>query len=103
MQLFNHLFNSRYEESEWGWDEKDKLREMIDDAAWYLVATSDDNKPVAFSHFRFDVILQLLSITYLFKIKICIFPSRLIMVLLFYTGMLTWIITLLVINTTKTV
>ena len=62
MQSFNHLFNSRYEESEWGWDEKDKLREMTDDAAWYLVATSDDNKLVAFSHFRFDVIFQLFII-----------------------------------------
>lgn len=49
----------RYEESDWGWDEKDKLREMTEDAAWYLIASTNENKPVAFSHFRFDVILKL--------------------------------------------
>nr|CAG4636713.1 EOG090X0MNC [Eubosmina coregoni] len=44
-----------YEESDWGWDEKEKLNEMTEDAAWYLIATTSDGKPVAFSHFRFDV------------------------------------------------
>nr|CAG4638202.1 EOG090X0MNC [Chydorus sphaericus] len=44
-----------YELSEWGWDEKDKREEMMESAAWYLIAYSPEGKPLAFSHFRFDI------------------------------------------------
>ena len=48
-------FNS-YEASAWGWNEKEKLSEMTEDSAFYLIASSkDENKPLAFSHFRFDM------------------------------------------------
>ncbi|XP_053134496.1 N-alpha-acetyltransferase 40 isoform X3 [Hemicordylus capensis] len=44
-----------YEQSEWGWKDREKRDEMTDDRAWYLIALKDGSVPVAFSHFRFDV------------------------------------------------
>ncbi|XP_066466279.1 N-alpha-acetyltransferase 40 isoform X1 [Tiliqua scincoides] len=44
-----------YEQSEWGWKDREKRDEMTDDRAWYLIALEDGSVPVAFSHFRFDV------------------------------------------------
>lgn len=46
---------SRYEQSEWGWKEREKREEMKDERAWYLLARDAESAPVAFSHFRFDV------------------------------------------------
>lgn len=45
----------RYEQSEWGWKEREKREEMKDERAWYLLARDAESAPVAFSHFRFDV------------------------------------------------
>ncbi|NXN14726.1 NAA40 acetyltransferase, partial [Indicator maculatus] len=45
----------RYEQSEWGWKEREKRQELRDDRAWYLLAREPGTGPVAFSHFRFDV------------------------------------------------
>ncbi|KAF5925958.1 hypothetical protein HPG69_015994 [Diceros bicornis minor] len=44
-----------YEQSEWGWKDREKREEMTDDRAWYLIAWENSSVPVAFSHFRFDV------------------------------------------------
>nr|CAG4641399.1 EOG090X0MNC [Eulimnadia texana] len=44
-----------YEQSSWGWSDTKKKREMTEDSAWYLIATTPEGKPVAFSHFRFDM------------------------------------------------
>ncbi|XP_071657577.1 N-alpha-acetyltransferase 40 isoform X2 [Patagioenas fasciata] len=44
-----------YEQSEWGWKEREKRAELRDERAWYLVARDPQRGPVAFSHFRFDV------------------------------------------------
>uniref|UniRef100_A0A7N4PAM7 N-alpha-acetyltransferase 40 n=1 Tax=Sarcophilus harrisii TaxID=9305 RepID=A0A7N4PAM7_SARHA len=44
-----------YEQSEWGWKDREKREEMTDDRAWYLIAWEESAVPVAFSHFRFDV------------------------------------------------
>uniref|UniRef100_A0A8C9PJF0 N-alpha-acetyltransferase 40, NatD catalytic subunit n=1 Tax=Spermophilus dauricus TaxID=99837 RepID=A0A8C9PJF0_SPEDA len=44
-----------YEQSEWGWKDREKREEMMDDRAWYLIAWENSSVPVAFSHFRFDV------------------------------------------------
>lgn len=46
-----------YEQCEWGWNDKVKKEEMTDDRAWYLIARTPEpeSKPVAFSHFRFDM------------------------------------------------
>lgn len=46
----------RYENSDWGWKDKEKREEMTEDKALYLIARdSFNNKPVAFTHFRFDM------------------------------------------------
>ncbi|KAJ8338038.1 hypothetical protein SKAU_G00370040 [Synaphobranchus kaupii] len=44
-----------YEQSEWGWKEREKKEEMMDERAWYLLVRDIDSAPIAFSHFRFDV------------------------------------------------
>ncbi|XP_063293712.1 N-alpha-acetyltransferase 40 [Pelobates fuscus] len=44
-----------YEQSEWGWKEREKREEMTDERAWYLIARDELAAPVAFVHFRFDV------------------------------------------------
>ncbi|NWI61158.1 NAA40 acetyltransferase, partial [Calyptomena viridis] len=44
-----------YEQSTWGWKEREKREELRDERAWYLLAREPDTVPVAFSHFRFDV------------------------------------------------
>ncbi|RLV76492.1 hypothetical protein DV515_00016918, partial [Chloebia gouldiae] len=44
-----------YEQSEWGWKEREKREELRDERAWYLLAREPGHGPVAFSHFRFDV------------------------------------------------
>ncbi|XP_066993302.2 N-alpha-acetyltransferase 40 [Anabrus simplex] len=44
-----------YEKCSWGWNDKTKLEEMTDSAAWYLLARTTQGQNVAFSHFRFDL------------------------------------------------
>ncbi|KAM4880078.1 N-alpha-acetyltransferase 40 isoform 3-T4 [Sylvia borin] len=44
-----------YEQSEWGWKEREKRAELRDERAWFLLAREPSARPVAFSHFRFDV------------------------------------------------
>nr|CAG4642241.1 EOG090X0MNC [Eurycercus lamellatus] len=53
--LLKRNMKKMYEESAWGWDEKEKHKEMTESGAWYLIAYNSDGKPLAFSHFRFDV------------------------------------------------
>lgn len=46
----------RYEKSSGGWHAWEKREEMSEDAAWYLIACdTNTQKPIAFSHFRFDM------------------------------------------------
>jgi hypothetical protein len=45
----------RYEQSDWGWGDREKREELLDSRAWHLIARDSDGKPVAFSHFRFDM------------------------------------------------
>ena len=52
---FNAFFFIRYEESAWGWNEKEKKLEMTEDSAWFLIAFTKEGNPIAFSHFRFDI------------------------------------------------
>ncbi|XP_042295071.1 N-alpha-acetyltransferase 40 isoform X3 [Sceloporus undulatus] len=53
--VFKKYDRNGYEQSEWGWKDREKRDEMADDRAWYLIALEDGSLPVAFSHFRFDV------------------------------------------------
>jgi hypothetical protein len=56
MDLLSTNMKKLYEESEWGWKEKNKTDEMMDESAWYLVAReAESGSPVAFSHFRYDM------------------------------------------------
>ncbi|XP_078516671.1 N-alpha-acetyltransferase 40 [Lissotriton helveticus] len=54
-ELTKTNMQSLYEQSEWGWKDREKRDEMTDDRAWYLVAREESSQPVAFIHFRFDV------------------------------------------------
>lgn len=54
-KLLESNMKTLYEESDWGWNEGNKKTEMFEDAAWYLIARDSEDKPVAFSHFRFDM------------------------------------------------
>jgi len=53
--LLSRNMQSLYESSSWGWHREEKFKEMTEDAAWYLIAYNEEEKPVAFSHFRFDM------------------------------------------------
>lgn len=56
MDLIERNMKALYEKSTWGWQEKNKKEEMYDDAAWYLIAeNADDNTPIAYAHFRYDM------------------------------------------------
>lgn len=56
IELCSQNMKAMYEKSSGGWHAWEKREEMSEDAAWYLIA-SDTNtqKPIAFSHFRFDM------------------------------------------------
>uniref|UniRef100_A0A8B9EKX6 N-alpha-acetyltransferase 40, NatD catalytic subunit n=1 Tax=Anser cygnoides TaxID=8845 RepID=A0A8B9EKX6_ANSCY len=54
-ELTKSNMQTLYEQSEWGWKEREKREELADDRAWYLIARDAAAGPVAFSHFRFDV------------------------------------------------
>jgi len=53
--LLSRNMQSLYETSAWGWNKKEKFNEMTEDNARYLIAYDASEKPVAFSHFRFDM------------------------------------------------
>nr|CAB3264179.1 N-alpha-acetyltransferase 40 [Phallusia mammillata] len=42
-------------ESNWGWNDKEKLKELKEDRIKFLVAFDENKKPVAFTSFRFDL------------------------------------------------
>lgn len=45
----------KYMESSWPWKDSQKLEELTDEAAWYLVAKTPEGDKLGFSHFRFDM------------------------------------------------
>jgi len=55
IDLLEKNMKKLYEESDWGWNAKNKRDEMLDDNAWYLLAEKSDGTIVGFSHFRFDM------------------------------------------------
>ncbi|KAK4884244.1 hypothetical protein RN001_000515 [Aquatica leii] len=44
-----------YNNCSWGWNDKKKQEELMDESAWYLIAKLVDGKLLGFSHFRFDI------------------------------------------------
>jgi len=55
VELLIRNMKALYEQSNWGWNEKNKRDEMMEDAAWYLLAKNEDGKICGFSHFRYDM------------------------------------------------
>jgi hypothetical protein len=43
-----------YEQSNWGWNKAAKKAELIENNAWYLIA-SCEGRTIGFCHFRFDL------------------------------------------------
>ena len=65
--LMERNMKEMYVKSEWGWNAENKKAELMEEAAWYLLAReADTNIPLAFSHFRSTVG---------FQHKIYIFPN----------------------------
>jgi len=55
-ELCKNNMQPAYEESNQGWQGREKKNEMAEEEACYLIAReASSNKPVAFSHFRFDM------------------------------------------------
>ncbi|CAL1540955.1 unnamed protein product [Lymnaea stagnalis] len=69
-ELTKSNMKTLYELSEWGWKDREKMEEMTEEKAWYLMAYDQDGKPVAFSHFRFDVELDT-EVLYCYEIQLC--------------------------------
>ncbi|BFZ11621.1 hypothetical protein BsWGS_14660 [Bradybaena similaris] len=69
-ELTKSNMKSLYEMSEWGWKDREKMEEMTEDKAWYLIARDQDGRPVAFSHFRFDLELDT-EVLYCYEIQLC--------------------------------
>jgi len=56
VDLMERNMKEMYVKSEWGWNAENKKAELMEEAAWYLLAReAETNKPLAFSHFRFDM------------------------------------------------
>ena len=54
--LMERNMKDMYVKSEWGWNAENKRKELMEHAAWYLIARdSETKKPVAFSHYRSDI------------------------------------------------
>jgi len=68
-ELTKSNMEALYEQSEWGWKSREKMDEMTEEKAWYLVARDQDDKPVAFSHFRFDMELDT-EVLYCYEIQL---------------------------------
>ena len=46
-----------HDQSDWGWNGEVKRKELNEDAAWFLIAKERETEvPVAFSHFRSDLV-----------------------------------------------
>ncbi|CAG0901414.1 unnamed protein product [Darwinula stevensoni] len=58
-----------YLKSAWGWSDREKREELMDDSAWYLLARGEGDALVAFSHFRFDLDSDL-PVLYCYELQI---------------------------------
>ncbi|KAF5270859.1 hypothetical protein FQA39_LY08304 [Lamprigera yunnana] len=53
--LTKRNMQNKYDDCCWGWDDKKKLEELMDESAWYLIVKLINGKLLGFSHFRFDI------------------------------------------------
>ena len=75
MQLVEHNMKEIYEQSSFGWIKEDKEVEMLEDSAWYLLATDTDGKICGYVHFRYEMVyndelLQVYEVCIIFPISI---------------------------------
>jgi len=67
--LVEHNMKTLYEQSNWGWNEKEKKDEMKEDFARYLIVENEKNEIVAMTHFRFDV-EDCIEVVYCYEIQL---------------------------------
>lgn len=53
--LTKRNMQEKYMQSNWTWKDSQKLEELTDEAAWYLIAKTPEGQKLGFSHFRFDM------------------------------------------------
>jgi GNAT superfamily N-acetyltransferase len=71
-QLTKNNMHALYTASEWGWDDEQKKKEMMEAKAWYLIVREKQSlcKPVALVHFRFDMEDEQ-RVLYCYEIQLC--------------------------------
>lgn len=67
--LLKNNMQESYNSCSWGWNDRAKKEEMTDSRAWYLIARLENGKPVAFSHFRFDLDFMM-EVLYCYEIQL---------------------------------
>ena len=67
--LLKENMKTIYEKGGWGWDDSKKRKELFDQNARFLIAFDRDEKPVGFSHFRFEVEGQTV-VLYIYELQI---------------------------------
>lgn len=53
--LTKRNMEEKYVQSNWTWKDSQKLEELTDEAALYLIAKTPEGQKLGFSHFRFDI------------------------------------------------
>lgn len=69
MNLLEQNMAALYAACEWGWDLEEKRKEMSNKASRFIVAYSEQDKPVAFTHFRFDMDHNV-SVVYCYELQV---------------------------------
>lgn len=69
MNLLEQNMAELYAACDWGWDLEEKRKEMSNKASRFIVAYSEQDKPVAFTHFRFDMDHNV-SVVYCYELQV---------------------------------
>lgn len=69
MNLLERNMAELYAACDWGWDLEEKRKEMSNKASRFIVAYSEQDKPVAFTHFRFDMDHSV-SVVYCYELQV---------------------------------
>lgn len=69
MNLLEQNMAELYAACEWGWNLEEKRKEMSNKASRFIVAYSELDKPVAFTHFRFDMDHKV-SVVYCYELQV---------------------------------
>lgn len=69
MNLLEQNMAELYAACDWGWDLEEKRKEMSNKASRFIVAYAEQDKPVAFTHFRFDMDHNV-SVVYCYELQV---------------------------------